>query len=430
MKFVVCTVGGSPKPIVDTLKMNTDAFVYFIASKGTDPNSCSAATIKSNYSKLVTVQCPNCGNVKQKKTFDGLAELANLQPEQYKIVEVEPDWFESVYGACVNIHKEIKEKSAGHPYNVIAEYTGGTKTMSGVLLLYGSSQRPTWDLFLQTTVGRSNLQKESHGNIGRIQPTDMAVFDGVVEKCLELMEKKHYETAEAILTQFFTEQKLAYDQTQKLTELLTTCRMFSAWSRFDHESAFRFSSAVPDLNKKYGRQLRILSSTAGSLRNNESLNRKNITVYNLVSDLVENAENCGLAGRYDDGTGRLYRATELLAQIHLKRIFSIDTGNIDLKNEAIPADAKEKLMKDNVHHPEKIQTGLFASYILLNDLKDALGSYALDKENKRSLQIFIEKRNESLFAHGLQPIDKDKWDNYCANWVKWIRKGIEVAKKV
>ncbi|RLB01153.1 MAG: TIGR02710 family CRISPR-associated protein [Deltaproteobacteria bacterium] len=119
----------------------------------------------------------------------------------------------------------------------------------------------------------------------------------------------------------------------------------------------------------------------------------------LLVDILANAERRGSQGKYDDAVARLYRACELIAQIALAR-YGIDTSK--LKSEQIP----EGLMPlfPEISQGEKVATmGLDRSYKFLKAKDEEKANNYL--ENKK-LQGLLSKRNSSILAHGLLPVEK------------------------
>jgi len=60
---------------------------------------------------------------------------------------------------------------------------------------------------------------------------------------------------------------------------------------------------------------------------------------------------------------------------------------------------------------------------LLRRLDDSLGArYA---ENKDRLLVWIRTRNDSLLAHGLTPVDRERWESSGVPWLGWLRRLLE-----
>ena len=139
--------------------------------------------------------------------------------------------------------------------------------------------------------------------------------------------------------------------------------------------------------------------------------------YELVEDLVLNAERRASQGRYDDAVGRLYRAMEMLVQIHLCNNYSIDTGDVDLERlpEALKVEYEARKGANG-----KVEIGLRNSYELLNKLnsEDELGKLYIRSQKKLINSLSI--RNKSLFAHGMTPISNEQYEIFYEAFVKEV----------
>ena len=140
-------------------------------------------------------------------------------------------------------------------------------------------------------------------------------------------------------------------------------------------------------------------------------------IYYYLVDLLNNAQRRINEEKYDDATARLYRISELIAQIRLyelglvdkdrlrnNKVFHIDKLKlIEIKNlKAIEYVAKQP----DFQNPEEktVKLALKNSYELLNILNDDLAKRFLeDKE----LDNVLSNRNNSILAHGLNPSDKE-----------------------
>ena len=129
-------------------------------------------------------------------------------------------------------------------------------------------------------------------------------------------------------------------------------------------------------------------------------------IYDLISNSIRRAE---LENKYDDAVARLYRVIEKMAQVRLKSIYKIDTGNVILDQLAISSSAKEKYLKYKDSKDNKVKLPLFASYSLLSELGDSLGR-AFFKVYDMKLKPLLDTRNHSILAHGDKKIEKDTYE--------------------
>jgi CRISPR-associated protein (TIGR02710 family) len=114
---------------------------------------------------------------------------------------------------------------------------------------------------------------------------------------------------------------------------LNFCRGLNYWDCFDHGEAWLYLE--PYTNQANLRPLLLFLKQVMGIR--QAMDEQFLAPdsiqgngYELVEDLVLNAERRAKMERYDDAVGRLYRALELLAQVHLWRRYEIKTGEVDL----------------------------------------------------------------------------------------------------
>ncbi len=188
------------------------------------------------------------------------------------------------------------------------------------------------------------------------------------------------------------------------------CRAFDAWDKFDHQTAIGLLEVT-----------RWKEKGTWIFKGKKILNAvKNPEPYQILQDLLLNADRCQVQGRFDDGVARLYRSLELFAQIRLKTEYGIDAGDISL--DKLPEGLREKYQarkKDK----EKIEVSLVEGYTLLAELGDYLGLAWLKKEKK--LMGILKTRNNSILAHGLEPIDRVKYEKFIETVIPFIESGLK-----
>jgi hypothetical protein len=110
-----------------------------------------------------------------------------------------------------------------------------------------------------------------------------------------------------------------------------------------------------------------------------------------------------LLGATEDALARLYRALEMLAQWVLDRDHGVDTNDVDTRR--IPP--RDRVSFDALRSIEDglVKIGLRKCYELLIILKTPVGeAFAADPVMRQ----FLEKRSETILAHGMQPAEPDE----------------------
>jgi len=132
-----------------------------------------------------------------------------------------------------------------------------------------------------------------------------------------------------------------------------------------------------------------------------------ITGYELVQDLLLNAERRGRRGWYDDAVARLYRTSELLAQTYIR---------VELHLEEPPDWIERDLqLACGERFPN---TGVSTLYRWLEGYEKHRGQGKGDRglgsiyaRQQRELRQLFDSRNRSLLGHGLRPIDQATWQS-------------------
>jgi CRISPR-associated protein (TIGR02710 family) len=127
----------------------------------------------------------------------------------------------------------------------------------------------------------------------------------------------------------------------------------------------------------------------------------------LVWDLIANAERRIKEGKFDDATARMYRATELGAQITLMKK-GFDTGNLDTGK--LPEGLRNKY-EQRRGEEGKIKIGLMSDFELLKELGHPLGNKYEEIKN------YLSSRNNSILAHGACPVTEKS----CRNFLERIK---------
>jgi len=386
-KILILSVGGSPEPIINAVKFYKPDFVYFFCSSGPQGSAITIDGPGDPCGDKRKSRCPKCGHEYYLGNPKGKAIVfqVGLNKEQYEIVGVDdPDDINECYSKLADLSKRIKER---HPdAQVIANYTGGTKTMSVAIALVGTMTEQ-WDL---------SLNKGPRLDIIKVRAGDTPVvvdkWQIFGEQCLESARKAlvnyDYALAEAIVSESLLHPQESSFQ-NRLLRIRQLCAAFNLWDRFDHKQAL-------ELLSPYGRHF---SQYIVILKRILKLTKS--TGYELVSDLLNNAERRAAQKRYDDAVARLYRATELFAQLRLEKIKGYKLGKLKLKE--LPKELRSEY-KRYTREGDRLALGLREDYELLHRLDDPIGD--MFKQNEGKILDALNYRNSSIFAHGITPLEE------------------------
>lgn len=177
------------------------------------------------------------------------------------------------------------------------------------------------------------------------------------------------------------------------------CKVYSYWDKFDLKNAFEVFKKVPDkLNENIPIQKLILKK---EIENRFCIER--------VADLLLNAERRAEEKKFDDATARLYRLIEYIAQIEIskKGLYKNDNTS-DIDKMKLPDELKNKYSK--YEKEGSIKLALKADYELLCDLNNNLGK--IYKKYEDELTKLLSFRNNSILAHGFQPMNNKNYEKF------------------
>ena len=382
---LICTVGGSHQPIVQAIESLTPDFVCFVCSDD-DP----ATGRSGSYTQI-----QGRGHIIKADVGDDRPSLPNipvqvgLAAERFEVIRVEPDDFDDVYGK-VTAWLARRDR---HQERIIADYTGGTKTMSAALVVAALDDE---GVEVQLVTGRRD-------NLVRVE-SDGDVLPASVEAT-----RFRRRLREALLPWL----RFAYDESVHLLEALPSprdatlrgdhrraldlSRAFAAWDRFDHMTA---QEILSHYRKLLGPSHGVLLSSLDVLVNVDKPGREPMQLF----DLWRNAQRRAAQGRFDDAVARLYRLLEWSAQWLLREQAGIDTA--DVPKDAIPADWDLRPCRDG-----RYQLGLYQAWgLAAHHCGDELAGF-WQQEQARLLNL-LQTRNLSILAHGFRPMSESDWHGF------------------
>lgn len=329
----------------------------------------------------------------------------NYNFEQKIIILKEPNKLEKCFLDIKEIIAELRQNNV-NPRDVFVDYTGGTKSVSSALVLvtvpegyrfsYVASRKQDED-------GRDIFGSGSEEVIETENPWYTYVY-AEFAKIRLYFNQYQFSSVLEILKE--TKKKIKNDQKLiycfKGLELMV--EGYNEWDKFNHYKALQCLKETLEIFKTYSNisgESSINKLSAQIIKNVIFLGKiatcssdGKFDVMEIVHDLVANAERRIREGKFDDATARLYRATELGAQIILLKK-GIDTG--DLNTDKLPAEIREKYEKKR-EEDGKIRLGLLQDFELLKDLDNPLGNKC------EEVKMFLSIRNNSILAHGVIPI--------------------------
>ncbi|MFB3787117.1 MAG: hypothetical protein ACE15F_12200 [bacterium] len=122
--------------------------------------------------------------------------------------------------------------------------------------------------------------------------------------------------------------------------------MLAAHGRFEYKEAISHADRLPVLQESHEKFYKNLMHINDIKEVGKPWKPSTLPGHELVEEVIQNAERCAKRHRFDDAMARLYRATELLAQVKLRRDYGLEPGNLDISQPMIPESAKKWLEKN------------------------------------------------------------------------------------
>lgn len=287
--------------------------------------------------------------------------------------------------------------------NIIVDYTGGTKSMSAALV---TAALATEVNYISYTFGLRGEGGRVKSGTERVSSLSTTLFD--TEKRLNqakiLFNKNLFDASEEILSSY---KDLPYpDFESEIKFIIELSRALNYWDKFEFRKAFdtlnkmKMDEEILKIAQSNSISINKLTDYTYLLSNSEDKTF-------LLHELLENAKRRASEGKYDDAVARLYRALEMLGQIEFEKEFKCLTSDVDCKNLPYEKrnEIKEKYLdwKDN-----KVKLPLYITFELLKIVNNKIG--ILFSEKIEEIKKILYLRNNSILAHGSQPLKKENFE--------------------
>lgn len=382
--LLICTVGGSPEPIVAALKQWRPLRVRFVHTRRT----------KGKVAEIVSKACE---------------EGVDLDAGRYELLEL-PD--EQDFSSCVEHLRGLTDEvrawaTRGDDFQVVVDITGGTKCMTAAMAIQASH----WPC-LFSYIGGSERTKDGVGvvvsgsEIVRYaqNPWD-ALGHQAVDDFVVLFDQYAY-LAAANLAAVTMRRVSRPDRKRELSSLEQLAKALDAWDRFDHTTSGNLlesvSKSANDLRAALGptRGDRVLAGAAQLVTHLGQLGAAQAPSRHHVLDLLANAKRRKDEGRFDDAVARLYRALEAIAQVTLKEVHGFaSTERVPLQEVPEPL----RSLWDSRAIDGAVALGLQDDYAVLAALGDPVGQKFKDAGLSGTKSLLVA-RNRSILAHGFERV--------------------------
>jgi CRISPR-associated protein (TIGR02710 family) len=389
--LLICTVGGSPEPIVASLKQWRPVRVRFVHTPQTKDDVAARVVPEAR------------------------EEGVDLDAGRYDLFEL-PDGqdLESCLGHLRQLTPAVSEWAGrGATFQVVVDFTGGTKCMSSAVAIQASH----WPCVF-SYVGGSERTNEGVGVVvsgaekvvHQVNPWD-ALGHRAVEDFVVLFDQ-HAFLAAANVAATTMKRVSRPERKREMAVLGQLAKALDAWDRFDHATSKRLledvAKSANDLRAVLGVVTgeRVLLSAARLGEHFSHLVQSVPPSRPHVLDLLANAKRRKAEGRFDDAVARLYRAIEAIAQLTLKDRHGIDsTESVPVLRAPEPLRAIWALRA----HEGVITLGLQDAYALLAALNDPVGA-TFQTAGLSGTKSPLVARNRSILAHGFERVSDAVFD--------------------
>lgn len=369
------TVGTTPDPIITSVRSQAPDHVVFICSNET---KAKADTILRSLSPAPFTH-----------------DTCILPPEAQ-------DDFDQCHQYIHRLMEEAESLAPEATY--AADFTGGTKTMTSTLTIAACDRQ--WNLYVVT--GLRGSGPTVIAGTERLHRLETHHLQGVraFQRAQLLAGAYDYQGAEQVASDALRSPQ-SPEMRKMLDFIVTTCRVFEAWDRFDHALASQIISNIRASFVEHSKFLDAVCSSRQRIDASFSHDRQVGTGYELVEDLILNAERRASTKRFDDAVGRLYRSLELLMQLRFKLAHNLDTSDLDMSR--VPESGWHLVTESR--DGKRKQVALLSGYNLLGHFPDD-PVFAAFQAHAKPLEAALQIRNHSLFAHGIKPVTETEYKQF------------------
>lgn len=361
--------------------------------------------------------------------LDDVIEFTKLKPTQYTSNEVDAENPLQLYQKIKDIYEKWER-----PQNIYVDFTGGTKSMAAGCAMAGSAIGAK--LIYVGGEFLTDLRKPRPGSEKLCYIDDPYTVFGDLEReqAISLFNKMDYISAYRI----FKELEQRVPGTKEYSALKYISKAYNAWDSLDIKDAEENLSKCCDiiltegklekrfvLNshiEKLEKQLKAIKVLKKIHCNEEPNKDKEIIFSNIgyvIANLYQNAMRREKEEKYEMASLLLYRVLEIIEQKRLWN-YGVDTSNADFsklcKDESVLLENGNKILRKLKGFNEwkylDRKISLLAGYIILATVGDEIiktkkPGKEVDSINR--LRSKIDARNNSIFAHGYEFIDKQKY---------------------
>lgn len=396
--LLICTVGGSPEPIVKALVHWRPIKVWFIPTAQTK-RSIEHDSIDRNGKPIPSIlRAANAAGFPLDAGRYDIRDLSDGEDLALCVTELQQ--------LTADVERWARR---GSNFGVVVDFTGGTKCMSAAVSLQASRWPCVFSYVggAQRTRDGVGVVEAGHERIvHQANPWD-ALGYRAIEDFIVLFNQHAFLAAANVATVALNRVSRP-DRKRELAVLQQLANALDAWDRFEHSKSKNLldnvTKSANDLRAVLGSASgeRILSGATQLVAHLRELSSAAPPSRHYVLDLLANAKRRKDEGRFDDAVARLYRGIEAIAQVTLKEhhgIGSTEKAPVECIPETLRATWAARV-NDSV-----VTLGLQEAYTLLAALNDPVGA-KFHNAGLSGTTSPLGARNRSILAHGFERVSE------------------------
>lgn len=392
-RVLLVTVGGSPDPILAAVATHQPDELIFLCSG----SPCEAPSVNQVLGE--GRPCSHSGPDGLQESRPNLVSqlgLADFRPDLQLVELPDPDDLVDCHRRIQSCCQELRQRFSR--LELCGDYSGGTKTMSAALAMVLVDQGAGISLVAGQ---RRNLIRIDTSYGSRSVAVGPLRAMRLLQEQLPLLLRSHfYDRAAVPLRELLTLNHDSLDSSnlEAIQQLQECLPVLMLWDRFRWEEALE-QAPQTILPEQFPALIEWWQRVVESRRwlDNEQPSVA-VTGYELVQDLLLNAERRGRRGWYDDAVARLYRALELLAQTYIQLEKGYDHRTF-WDNPQIQRDCRQW----------NVKRGVGGLYWWLRQAEGGTGLGGAAGSQWFHLRELLDTRNQSLLGHGLRPVQEGEW---------------------
>ena len=391
-RILLCTVGGSHQPILKAIRSSEPDYTCFFCT-GPDTETGRPGSEVQIIGEGKVIKVIKASRDDKKPSLPNIPTQADLADDSWEAKIIPAD---DLDGTWLMMRKTIADLVNDHPgAKFVADYTGGTKTMTAALVLAA----------LESDSVKLQLVSGARPDLNSVESGSEQAMPASVERIrlnrdmkLHLAAWDRFAYREAAAGLDGIDVAANSPDRRRLGIARALSHGLALWDDFDHAGANqKLDSYKKHMAECHLRALSLLTKTE----------QCGIRPAAQLFDLWLNAQRRAAQGRYDDAVARVYRMLEWCAQWQLQSKKGIDTAN--LRTELAPVGARPG-------HNGEISVGLWAAWQVVHEQLDGPASEFIEQHGA-ALENLLQKRNHSILAHGFKPVKEDDWKQMHA-WLK------------